>query len=853
MDAAISPTEISIKVPIDRREEIKALRGARWNASTKKWCFPSTTHAAEMLAAALPELTFPLEAAFRQSNYRPKPDLKVDLWSHQQQAFARAFPERASMLALEMRTGKTLVAIALAEAWECRRVLVMCPLSVVGVWGAEVERFSKLPWHVERLDKGSVKGKVKKLVEGMEFLARHRTPPPHLVVINHESVWREPFRTLALSTRWDAAIVDECFPTGTMILTQKGTRPIEEITVGEEVIGVDHRTGEPTNTTVSHCFQNDRAGDLTEVVGVSVTPDHPIWTREGYKPARDIGILDSVCNIEQSTPNGNLQLRLRMVREGERTEDSGREPVSVLQQKLFGEMENRPLRPDCNNGQDKSDLTRKHDQTSCSPRRTEETSRSSARTHEPAPQPSKQTQISYREYESRIRTAQRWQWASTFNSTETLTGPAQMGIGIRHPDRKTLGDRMAHVLQGRYRRSETNDRDRSGWAYTSNENSKKKRQKKRSIPEKSRLDIDAIQEQGNTRQLGNGCIENRGSRKVYNLETGTGNYVANGILVSNCHRAKAPGGKFSFFLRQLANSVPRRLMLTGTPMPHSPFDLYAQYRFLDRSIFGNSFSHFKTRYAIMGGFEGHEVKDWQNMEEFSDKFHQIATEVKAADAFDLPPELNTVRTASLEPKARKIYDSMEKLFWAKLEEGEITASNALVKLLRLQQITSGHTKDEAGEIVDVSKAKKALLRDVLQDFPTKQKLVIFVRFTHDLLAVREVCFDLGRTCGEISGQQKDLTDAGTFPEELDTLAVQIQSGSLGINLSDADVCIFYSWGWSLGDVEQARARIRHGEKKAKLLYITLTIDDTLDERMIQCLENRKDFIEDVIEMGRGKK
>jgi SNF2 family DNA or RNA helicase len=208
------------------------------------------------------------------------------------------------------------------------------------------------------------------------------------------------------------------------------------------------------------------------------------------------------------------------------------------------------------------------------------------------------------------------------------------------------------------------------------------------------------------------------------------------------------------------------------------------------------------------------------------------------------------RTAKLEPKAQKAYDSMEKHFWTEVEKGEVTASNALVKLLRLQQVTSGWIKDDSGTMQQVSHAKADLLKDVLEDFPVKTPIVIFVRFTKDIEAVRQTCEAQGRRVGEVSGQHKELTDAGTFPDDLDVMVCQIQSGSLGINLSRASTEIFYSWGWALGDVEQARARIRHADNVDKIQYIHLVIEKSIDERMMGCLQKRKDFIEDVLEQGR---
>ncbi len=530
MKISATATQIHVEIPFEQRAEVTALRGARWNPRDKLWGFPATPHAAQCLVEAFPQfqdhphlqtfLDTPL-ANYSAARHLTE-DFKTELWAHQKAAVEFAWNRPATMLAMEMRTGKTAVAIALASLWGSKCILVTCPLSVVGVWEAEIALHSDLPWYIVRLDKGSVKEKTEKLIKAMKY----HNNLSMIVIVNHESLWREPFGKLTLELNWELVIVDES------------------------------------------------------------------------------------------------------------------------------------------------------------------------------------------------------------------------------------------------------------------------------------------------------------------------------------HRAKAPGGKLSRYLGRLADHVPKRLALTGTPLPHSPLDAYAQYRFLDRSLYGSNFNRFKNRYAITGGFQKHEIIGWQNMDEFSDRFHEIAFEVTTDEAFDLPEEMDIRRSTTLEPKAQKIYDSMEKNFWAEVESGEVTASNALVKLLRLQQVTSGWLKGDDGTMIQVSTEKMALFFDVLEDFKIETPLVIFVRFTKDIEMVRLICEKQKRRVGEVSGQQKDLTDAGTFPENLDVLICQIQSGSLGINLSRASTSIFYSWGWSLGDVEQARARIRHADQKHKLQFIHLVIENSIDDRMMGCLKKRKDFIEDVLEKGR---
>ena len=58
------------------------------------------------------------------------------------------------------------------------------------------------------------------------------------------------------------------------------------------------------------------------------------------------------------------------------------------------------------------------------------------------------------------------------------------------------------------------------------------------------------------------------------------------LIMDESHRIKNASGETSRFVSQLSDRSRRRLALTGTPMPHSPLDIYAQYRAIDKSIFG---------------------------------------------------------------------------------------------------------------------------------------------------------------------------------------------------------------------------------------------------------------------------
>jgi len=164
------------------------------------------------------------------------------------------------------------------------------------------------------------------------------------------------------------------------------------------------------------------------------------------------------------------------------------------------------------------------------------------------------------------------------------------------------------------------------------------------------------------------------------------------VILDEAHRIKAPGGKASWLCKALGRRAQYRIAMSGTIMPHSPMDLYASYRFLDPTIFGTSFTAFKARYAVLGGYKDKQVVAFKNMEEFEQKLHSIMFRVKSEDVLDLPETQDMRRTFDLPEKVQKMYDSFKEEFCVMLESGTATAANVLVKLLRLQQITSGYLK-----------------------------------------------------------------------------------------------------------------------------------------------------------------
>lgn len=328
------------------------------------------------------------------------------------------------------------------------------------------------------------------------------------------------------------------------------------------------------------------------------------------------------------------------------------------------------------------------------------------------------------------------------------------------------------------------------------------------------------------------------------------------IVLDESHRIKSPSGRASKWLAVLArkHATAKRLCLTGTPMPHSPLDLFGQFRFLNPEVFGGSFTRFRARYAECDRMFPSKVKKWIRQEELRGKLDEHTWRVTADDVLDLPDAIHETIPVLLSPQTKKFYRTLERDMVAELQSGTVTAANALTRLLRLQQATSGYAvMDEGGGIVpiDGTPAKRAALEDWLEDLPSTEPVVVFCRFRCDLEDVEALSRKLGRPYAEVSGEQKTLEQwqAG----DATILGVQMQSGGVGIDLTRSSYCVYYSLGFSLGDYEQSLARLRRPGQQKCVRYYHLVASGTVDEDVYKALRERRNVVESVLQGLRPRK
>ena len=790
-------------------------------------------------------------------------------------------------------THNTRCAIDFMDELGARNTLVMCPLSVVDhVWPGELrihgsDNLTVIPLG-EKVD--NVRNKMHKAAQGLALATARRGPA--VVIVNYDSAWREPLASFLKGIHWDLLVMDECHPEGTPIATPDGPREIQQIQKGDPVWGVDHTTGEIVRTQVTHTFRRENREELIRVRKTLMTPEHPVWTGRGYIPAREIKAGDRLCRLEEEVGNAQAHPDLRMVpvpilgiqedskilREAVRWESlqptdhgktqagqkedlpadlsavlsappGGQPQASVLMQGMRGPSQD--VHPGSQGAEQRHDDA--HQSQTGRPGKDQG---APGIRIEPLEKSGEPGQVIANQPGDRIPAPQRGERDGAIRTRENPGRMVGMANGARgqHWEEST-GE--THPPQDRHRKPNVDDRNRSGRTGSQDQEDPRGRPPEGNIPGRKGLNHPQVLEQGSVERPGPGEIPDY----VFNIETGTGNYFAAGLLVHNSHRIKSASGKASRFASQVAAKSKRRLALSGTPMPHSPLDIYAQYRALDMNIFGDSNNAFKHRYAefevvakpiITTDENGNQstklperVTSFKNLAELNEKFFSLAFRVTAADTLDLPGAIETYTKVDLCGKARAMYEEMALTFRAQLDSGEVvTAANALTKLLRFQQLTSGFAATQDGKILQVDTAKTSALTDIIEDLPRDEPIVVFARFQNDLDAIRQVADKAKRPHFEISGRVKQLEE---WRQMGGILAVQIQAGGLGLDLTAARYCVYYSLGFNLGDYLQSIARLHRPGQSSLVDYIHLVAADSIDEIIMDALADKEDVINRILE------
>lgn len=256
-------------------------------------------------------------------------------------------------------------------------------------------------------------------------------------------------------------------------------------------------------------------------------------------------------------------------------------------------------------------------------------------------------------------------------------------------------------------------------------------------------------------------------------------------------------------------------MLTGTPTPNAPTDAYGLVKLMHPHKVPASFKLFEEQ--MMRPVGPYKKVPREGAVEAVQALMQPAIRFMRDECADLPTTTSN-RQCDMTAEQKRVFDDLKAKMRHEDEETEITAVNAAVKLVKLQQVMCGVVKDDDGNAVELNpKHRLEAVEHLVRG--GEAKAVIFVPFKASMYMISNYLASKGITNEVINGdisKTKRIEIVGRFRNSIDphVLIAHPKVAAHGQDFTVADTFIWYGPTFSSGQYEQACAR-GEGAKKTR--------------------------------------
>ena len=332
-----------------------------------------------------------------------------------------------------------------------------------------------------------------------------------------------------------------------------------------------------------------------------------------------------------------------------------------------------------------------------------------------------------------------------------------------------------------------------------------------------------------------------------------------GCIVDESSDMKSTKSKISAELINLANTIKRFYLLSGTPAPNGAHEYYMQLKAIDYFGTHEYYKGFKDAYfndiSKNPKYDKLILKP-EKEKQFFDWIAKYAIYVDKADVLDLPGRTLIEETFELPKDLLVHYKSLKNDLYIDITDKQrLTAPSVAAKLNKLNQVTSGFIidtlakkenkiyKETKDEWYLLNAYRFDLLENLLERIGDKQVL-IWANYRVEFEIIKQ---RLGSRCLCVYGATSlnDKLDAiNKFKSgEIQYLVANPASADKGLTLTNAHNMIYFSLNWSYELFKQSMDRIyggRHSQPNHCYYYFMIaesTIDRVLYSDVLQGKEN----------------
>ena len=313
------------------------------------------------------------------------------------------------------------------------------------------------------------------------------------------------------------------------------------------------------------------------------------------------------------------------------------------------------------------------------------------------------------------------------------------------------------------------------------------------------------------------------------------------IAIDEVHKNCSPSSLQGKQLLRIKKAVKDKVMfipMTGTPIVSRPTDAFLSLKLVDGHDF-NSFYSWCQQFCVYGGFGGHEIVAYKNIDKLNDMMKYNMLRRRKQDVMDLPPKIHHTEYVENTPYQQKLYNVVAQDLITN-RNIVLAHMDPLSRLLRLRQVNGAPELIDKDLVVgkDYMKynAKISRILDLLEDIHERgEKVVIFSNWVESLRTLYRFISKKYKVCC-YTGTMKEADreeHKRRFIEDPNYTIIIGTIGALGTmhNLQVATNVVFLDEPWTAADKEQAEDRCHRSVSTEPINIYTIITKGTVDERV----------------------
>lgn len=315
----------------------------------------------------------------------------------------------------------------------------------------------------------------------------------------------------------------------------------------------------------------------------------------------------------------------------------------------------------------------------------------------------------------------------------------------------------------------------------------------------------------------------------------------NHVVIDELAIYRNSGSPRSKLMASYANTIDWVWGMTGSPIPTTPCDVYAQAKIVTPHTVPTFFKHFRDELMYkVGEFR------WVPKATAVDKAFaalQPAVRYTLDDVMELPETVIRYLDVPMGPKQKSLYDELFKTAHALFEQNVITAANAGGIMSKLMQVAAGWVYSTQGGIAALDNSPRiTALMDAIEG--TSNKILVFATFKHATKGIEAALAhakyeDIAVVTGDTPIKARN--EIFTLFQQTDRhriLVAHPQCLAHGVNLTRADTIVWFNPTTNLEIYDQANQRIRRVGQKHKQLILHFQ-GAPVERRVYRLLANKQ--------------